>query len=64
MSGQISTYGGGGYYFDFKRDMEKTNSSVMELLRDTWLDRGSRALIMQFTTYSVNENIFFTLMSV
>ncbi|XP_054276446.1 uncharacterized protein LOC128995452 [Macrosteles quadrilineatus] len=61
VSGQISTYGGGGYYFDFKRDMEKTNSSVMELLRDTWLDRGSRALIMQFTTYSVNENIFFTL---
>lgn len=60
-SGEISTYYGGGYYFDFKNTVEETNKTVMELFHNLWLDRGSRALILQFTTYNVNINLFFTL---
>ncbi|KAG8250081.1 polycystic kidney disease 2-like 1 protein isoform X1 [Homalodisca vitripennis] len=61
ITGEISTYGGGGFSLDFSDTLETTNNTIRELFQNLWLDRGSRALILQFTTYNTNENIFFTL---
>uniref|UniRef100_A0A1B6L2A3 Uncharacterized protein n=1 Tax=Graphocephala atropunctata TaxID=36148 RepID=A0A1B6L2A3_9HEMI len=61
ITGEISTYGGGGFYFDFDKTLDSTNDTIRELFQNLWLDRGSRALVLQFTAYNKNENIFFTL---
>lgn len=61
MSGEISTYGGGGYYLDFDKYKNNTNATIRTLFDKLWLERGSRALILQFTTYNYNYNLFFTL---
>lgn len=61
LDGEISTYRGGGYYLDFKENMSETNESIQELYKGLWLDRSSRGLVLQFTTYNANENLFFTL---
>lgn len=63
-SGEISSYFGGGFYFDLKPLMDDSNTTIRKLFEDLWIDRGSRAIILQFTTYNPNENLFFTLQSV
>ncbi|XP_041837833.1 polycystin-2 isoform X2 [Melanotaenia boesemani] len=56
--GQVSTYGGGGYYQDLSRTKEES-AIQLEFLKDhLWLDRGTRAVFLDFSVYNGNINLF------
>uniref|UniRef100_A0A671SLN0 Polycystin-2 n=1 Tax=Sinocyclocheilus anshuiensis TaxID=1608454 RepID=A0A671SLN0_9TELE len=56
--GQMSTYGGGGYYQDLSRTREKSANQLQELKNNLWLDRGTRAVFLDFSIYNGNVNLF------
>jgi len=56
--GYITTYGGGGYYKDLGRNRSATVDIIAELKQNLWLDRGSRAIFLDFTVYNANINLF------
>uniref|UniRef100_A0A8C1Z1T5 Polycystin-2 n=1 Tax=Cyprinus carpio TaxID=7962 RepID=A0A8C1Z1T5_CYPCA len=56
--GQVSTYSGGGYYQDLSRTREKSANQLQELKNNLWLDRGTRAVFLDFSVYNGNVNLF------
>ncbi|KAJ8393244.1 hypothetical protein AAFF_G00063160 [Aldrovandia affinis] len=56
--GLLTTYGGGGYYQDLKMTQEESASVLMELKHNLWLDRGTRAVFIDFSAYNANINLF------
>lgn len=56
--GQVSKYGGGGYYQDLSRTKEDSANRLQFLKDNLWLDRGSRAVFLDFSVYNGNINLF------
>ncbi|XP_056424397.1 polycystin-2 isoform X2 [Hyla sarda] len=56
--GLISTYSGAGYYLDLSRNREEAASQIRTLKDNLWLDRGTRAVFIDFTVYNANINRF------
>ncbi|XP_051241288.1 polycystin-2 isoform X2 [Dicentrarchus labrax] len=56
--GQVSKYGGGGYYQDLSRTKEESAMQLQFLKDHLWLDRGTRAVILDFSVYNGNINLF------
>ncbi|KAK7930536.1 hypothetical protein WMY93_006931 [Mugilogobius chulae] len=56
--GQVSKYGGGGYYQDLSRTKGESSSQLQYLKQNTWLDRGTRAVFLDFSVYNGNINLF------
>ncbi|XP_056626332.1 polycystin-2 isoform X1 [Triplophysa dalaica] len=56
--GQVSTYGGGGYYQELSRTREMSANQLQELKNNLWLDRGTRAVFLDFSIYNGNVNLF------
>ncbi|KAJ8388264.1 hypothetical protein AAFF_G00135250 [Aldrovandia affinis] len=56
--GLISRYGGGGYYLDLSRSREETAAQLHTLKGHLWLDRGTRAVFIDFSVYNANINLF------
>ncbi|XP_008417977.2 polycystin-2 isoform X1 [Poecilia reticulata] len=56
--GQVSKYGGGGYYQDFSRTKEESANRLQFLKDHLWLDRGTRAVFLDFSVYNGNINLF------
>ncbi|XP_028834029.1 polycystin-2 isoform X2 [Denticeps clupeoides] len=56
--GQMATYGGGGYHQDLSRGREESASQLHALKDNLWLDRGSRAVFVDFSVYNGNINLF------
>ncbi|KAI1894633.1 hypothetical protein AGOR_G00117770 [Albula goreensis] len=56
--GLLTTYGGGGFYQDLKTTREESASVLMELKNNLWLDRGTRAVFIDFSAYNANINLF------
>ncbi|XP_077102279.1 polycystin-2 isoform X2 [Siphateles boraxobius] len=56
--GQVSTYDGGGYYQDLSRTRERSSNQLQELKNNLWLDRGTRAVFLDFSVYNGNVNLF------
>lgn len=56
--GKISTYGGGGYVQDLEMTKEESLNIIASLKDNRWLDRGTRALFIDFTVYNANINLF------
>lgn len=56
--GQVSKYGGGGYYQDLSRTKEESMSQLQFLKDHLWLDRGTRAVFLDFSVYNGNINLF------
>ncbi|KAM4607907.1 polycystin-2-like protein 1 [Polymixia lowei] len=56
--GLLSTYTGAGYYQDLSRTKEGSTAAVMELMEKLWLDHGTRAVFIDFSTYNANINMF------
>lgn len=54
----IATYGGGGYYFDLNTTYPLSKEGIEKLKDNIWLDRGTRVLFIDFTTYNANVNLF------
>ncbi|KAM7419410.1 hypothetical protein PAMA_016501 [Pampus argenteus] len=56
--GQVSTYAGGGYYQDLSRTKEESAIQLQFLKDHLWLDRGTRAVFLDFSVYNSNINLF------
>ncbi|XP_070774070.1 polycystin-2 [Enoplosus armatus] len=56
--GQVSKYGGGGYYQDLSRTKEESAIQLKFLKDHLWLDRGTRAVFLDFSVYNGNINLF------
>ncbi|XP_066535525.1 polycystin-2 isoform X2 [Hoplias malabaricus] len=56
--GEVATYRGGGYYQDLSRSKEESSSRLQELKENLWLDRGTRAVFLDFAVYNGNVNLF------
>ncbi|CAF4229923.1 unnamed protein product, partial [Rotaria sp. Silwood2] len=52
------TYKGGGYVVSLGRTYEKARSLIETLRSDTWLDQLTRAVIIDFSLYNANVNLF------
>ncbi|CAA9993290.1 unnamed protein product [Nesidiocoris tenuis] len=58
VQGDISTYTGGGYYMDFSPKFEKTLELYWEMLENSWIDHGTRAIIIDLASYTQRDNLF------
>ncbi|XP_056251997.1 polycystic kidney disease 2-like 1 protein [Seriola aureovittata] len=56
--GLLTTYSGAGYYQDLSRTKEESVVILRELVDNLWLDRGTRAAFIDFSTYNANINMF------
>nr|XP_016852422.1 PREDICTED: polycystic kidney disease 2-like 1 protein [Anolis carolinensis] len=56
--GKLTTYSGGGYYIDLKMSREESAESLQVLKENLWLDRGTRAVFVDFSVYNANINLF------
>nr|XP_014341844.1 PREDICTED: polycystic kidney disease 2-like 1 protein isoform X2 [Latimeria chalumnae] len=56
--GKLATYSGGGFYQDLKLTKEESASILQELKDNLWLDRGTRAVFIDFSVYNANINLF------
>lgn len=57
-SGIMATYGGGGYVKNLASTREETEEILENLKSNLWLDRGTRAVILDLTIYNGNINMF------
>lgn len=58
LSAIYKTYKGGGYVVSLGRTYEKTRSVLDELHSLHWLDELTRAVIIDFSLYNANVNLF------
>nr|XP_060623069.1 polycystin-2-like protein 1 [Anolis sagrei ordinatus] len=56
--GKLTTYSGGGYYIDLKMSRVESAESLQVLKENLWLDRGTRAVFVDFSVYNANINLF------
>lgn len=56
--GTLATYGGGGYYVDFPRNRMKYMALIEQLRNNLWIDRGTRAVFIDFAFYNSNVDLF------
>ncbi|KAG7462420.1 hypothetical protein MATL_G00184660 [Megalops atlanticus] len=56
--GLLTTYSGGGYYQDLKMTKDESAMILVELRNNLWLDRGTRAVFIDFSAYNANINLF------
>ncbi|XP_043912299.1 polycystic kidney disease 2-like 1 protein [Protopterus annectens] len=56
--GILSTYSGGGYYQDLSVNKDESGQIIQNLNNNLWLDRGTRAVFIDFSVYNANINLF------
>uniref|UniRef100_A0A6I8R678 Polycystic kidney disease 2-like 1 n=1 Tax=Xenopus tropicalis TaxID=8364 RepID=A0A6I8R678_XENTR len=56
--GKITTYSGGGYYIDLELTKRDSLRQLQTLKSNLWLDRGTRAVFVDFSVYNANINLF------
>lgn len=54
---KIADYGAGGYCFDFPIDEKDAKELIIDLEYNTWLDRGTRAVFIDFTFYNSDIDV-------
>ncbi|XP_052262941.1 uncharacterized protein LOC127866462 [Dreissena polymorpha] len=54
----LRTYKGGGYVVNFERSFRRTARNLTRLREQDWLDLRTRAIILEFTVYNPNANLF------
>ncbi|CAF2049011.1 unnamed protein product [Rotaria magnacalcarata] len=57
-SGVVSNYGGGGFVQLFTRNTTTTMDILEELERNSWINRGTRAIFFDVIVYNPNINLF------
>ncbi|KAG4067829.1 hypothetical protein HA402_010515 [Bradysia odoriphaga] len=58
LSGNLHIYAGGGYYLDISDDSCKSESQIKELQDGGWITRGTRLVLLEFSLFNTNENLF------
>ena len=56
--GQMAYYKGGGYVQDLALNKADSLSIIDTLMQNLWIDRGTRAVFVDFTVYNANINLF------
>ncbi|CAG2061145.1 unnamed protein product [Timema podura] len=56
--GEYATYHGGGYVSPLGRNLKNSQVVLKFLQHFNWLDRHTRAVFIEFTTYNINRNLF------
>lgn len=54
----LQTYKGGGYVVNFERSYRRTARNLTRLREQDWLDLRTRAVLLEFTVYNPNSNLF------
>jgi len=54
----MTSYGGGGYIQNLALNKADSLEIVDTLMQNLWLDRGTRAVFVDFTVYNANINLF------
>ena len=62
--GLISTYAGGGFVQNLATRRADALEIIDEMKQNLWLDRGTRAVFIDFTVYNANINLFCVIRSV
>ncbi|CAF3528019.1 unnamed protein product [Rotaria sp. Silwood1] len=57
-TGQVSVYDQGGYIKTFGSTQDKFIKDIEELKANLWITRGTRAILVDFTVYNANLNLF------
>lgn len=57
-NGLVGEYSGGGFYQDLPTDLEGSKNVLKELKENLWINRGTRAILIDFTVYNANLNLF------
>ena len=52
-----AAYGGGGYVADLRYDLQTARGVMEDLSGNNWIDRRTRALIVEFSVFNSNMNI-------
>ena len=55
---EYSSYGGGGYFMKLDVNRDVCQKIFEELQEHNWFDRATRAVILEFTLYNANTNLF------
>ncbi|KAI8499401.1 hypothetical protein Bbelb_231650 [Branchiostoma belcheri] len=61
VMGAIATYGSGGYVTGVGRNKAAALAVIADLKEAGWIDRYTRAVIVEFTVYNANVNFFSTM---
>ncbi|XP_015283694.1 PREDICTED: polycystic kidney disease protein 1-like 3 [Gekko japonicus] len=56
--GTFAVYPGGGYLADLGRNASHANRILHALAQDKWLDQCTTAVLVEFTVYNANVNLF------
>ena len=56
--GRLAVYGGGGYTQLLPNTSAAFYQVLIQLQVDEWIDAGTRAVFVDFTTYNANVNLF------
>ncbi|CAH1793770.1 unnamed protein product [Owenia fusiformis] len=56
--GKLAMYGGGGYVVKLTGDMYALEDRIEELRQDEWIDKYTRAVLIEFSVYNPYVNIF------
>ncbi|XP_069096617.1 polycystin-2-like protein 1 isoform X2 [Pleurodeles waltl] len=56
--GKITSYSGAGYYRDLEITKRQSAEALQTLKDNLWLDRGTRAVFIDFSVYNANINLF------
>ena len=54
----MGIYGKGGYVKNLGQNQEESAQILADLNANNWIDRGTRAVFVDFTTYNANINLF------
>ncbi|XP_053382148.1 uncharacterized protein LOC123562231 [Mercenaria mercenaria] len=54
----LQTYKGGGYVVNFERSYRRTVRNLTRIRHEDWLDLRTRAIMLEFTVYNPNSNLF------
>lgn len=54
----MATYSGAGYYLDLSKTRAEAAAQISTLRKHRWLDRGTRAVFVDFSMYNANINLF------
>lgn len=56
--GKLGTYSGSGFYQDLLPNSVDSIAIIEDLKQNLWIDRGTRAVFVDFTVYNANINLF------
>lgn len=56
--GQLAVYSGGGYVQVLGATRNESAAIIANLMQNLWIDRGTRAVFLDFTVYNANINLF------